>query len=527
MKKQGEECSQVARRSRRLRLILPSLFVGSVISACPVIAQITMQIPQQAVDTPKVAPVLKSVGIKFRASDSSLQGTTTTIVESVRTTAPANISPPTIFKPDILMPPLVAGFKGDSGNNGTPKTDSVKMELHSDSSPKAETRHTLLVEGTPTEASAANREKMAAPAVLEAPSQKAKPAAPIAMQLPLEAPLSSPAETKIQVSLDVPRTPQVVKIPSMTISNSVVIKTPQPASEAILPTPLPVPNLALNKLASPPKALPVVPSAPAAVEQPLLLNQQKIQFSLTDKPSMAPESSGFATAPVQSKPNAKPAEAVAETAPPRHVEARNDLPTVVALPVSRVSSVPASSESRQKELARSSAMTRQTGSSSSNQLHSTSGNLKTIEVLHRNSQTIEIGRPIARIDIQDESVCKALATEGTSIILMGLSKGQTTFTVWTAAGREEPATPESYRVNVCDAWAMESVENRTLQSIEKVQESLSELFPTAEIRLKSNSNGGLIIYGTAQSNEQARKISQLVRKAFLVPVIDRVAVVSP
>jgi Pilus formation protein N terminal region len=524
MLNQQEGCYRVVRRTRRLRLVLPSLFVGSLVFASPVLAQESMLVPPAAAESSNATPVLKSVGIKFGTSDMKSPRPTTTKSDVTRNAASAIIPPTTLVKPDILMPPLIAGPKSESASQEATKADSVKIELHSGSLPPAVQHPSLLIDGKTSETNTSNTEKGLAPPTLRTPTLEIKP---IAKQLPLIAPPANIAEQKTLVSADEKRTPQVVKIPGMTISKPKVIEPPKSASEGIPQASLPVQGLVASKPVNPSVVKNVVPSSPAVSVEPRSLNQENIQVRLTDEPSAAPNtlSPDIATSPL--KPAARTTASIPNAAPARPVKALNDLPAVVALPVSRVSSVPVSNESIQDELVRSPAMASQTASSPLGQPRSKPSNLKTVEVHYQNSQTIEIGRSVTRIDIEDESVCRALATKGTSIILMGLNKGQTIITVWSTSGYEETATSESYRINVCDAWAIDSVENHTLNSIASVQESLSQLFPSAEILLKSNSNGSLTIYGKAPSDEQARKIAQLVRKMFLVPVADRVAVISP
>jgi hypothetical protein len=67
--------------------------------------------------------------------------------------------------------------------------------------------------------------------------------------------------------------------------------------------------------------------------------------------------------------------------------------------------------------------------------------------------------------------------------------------------------------------------NRNL--LDEAQASLLELFPDSALTLRSHTNGSLSVLGKAQSNDQAKQIIQLVRKMFLVPVIDRIAVTTP
>jgi Flp pilus assembly secretin CpaC len=146
--------------------------------------------------------------------------------------------------------------------------------------------------------------------------------------------------------------------------------------------------------------------------------------------------------------------------------------------------------------------------------------------MHRDAQVLEISFPVARIEVDDETICKVLATESTNLLVLGIAKGTTILTVWPQSGSLD-LPPQRYRVSVRDAWSEDAADMRNRNLLDEAQASLLELFPDSALTLRSHTNGSLSVLGKAQSNDQAKQIIQLVRKMFLVPVIDRIAVTTP
>jgi hypothetical protein len=157
----------------------------------------------------------------------------------------------------------------------------------------------------------------------------------------------------------------------------------------------------------------------------------------------------------------------------------------------------------------------------------TARDIKPLEVIYRSVQTIELGRSLKNIEVEDESVCKAIITDATSVLVLGLNKGTSKLTIWSNSPESGFAEGQTYEVTVRDAWSPVAGDRRNVTTIEEAQLSLAEIFPSANVNLKSLSNGSLAVFGKADSNDQAKQIVQLVRKMFLVPVIDRIAVTTP
>ncbi len=550
----GEGHYRDASRSRLLRLMIPSLAVGVTLSSGFANAQLTMLVPPQSTESTSVAPVLKSVGIKFRSADMTKSEAPASVPLPAKTTSAENTSTHKSIKPDILLPPLVAGSSETPTNLDLPKKDAVKFSVPSDGSTQMKSLPSMLVTAKDNNVLPLAMDKSVAPSELPALLQGI-PTPPQTLQPQASPPATTIVEKKTQLTSESQRSPQVVKLPSMKVSSSMIVEAPKISSDEIAPTTKPAPSLVINKPSASPKPQ---PSNQIALqpkrEEPLASKENSVRTHLNDE-ALAPSTieTPLKLQSQSESPDEKLTSSTVEVPEKLGTDLKN-LPSVVALPVSRAQSITPSVETISKPVTPSPVASRKAAPTTATMpvaptnpttpaasttamtaiapmappvATSKRNQPKTVEVLYRNVETIDVGRPVSRIDIQDESVCKALATEGTNVILIGLAKGQTTIKIWPVTMDGEEATPESYKVSVNEAWKSETQDNRNLSSVEDVQETLLEMFPSSEIKLQSASNGSLIIFGKAESNEQARQIAQLVRKTFLVPVIDRIAVTSP
>ncbi len=136
---------------------------------------------------------------------------------------------------------------------------------------------------------------------------------------------------------------------------------------------------------------------------------------------------------------ALPGAPLAAPQPTRSI-AKSD-PTIVALPVSNVH--PMLPRDLPKNLPNAHDLNRTAPQSDSFDPAESDLSPKPVDVVHRTVKSLDIGRPIARIDIADEAVCKAMPTESTSVILMGISKGSTIVTVWPEGGSQRDGRPNA------------------------------------------------------------------------------------
>ena len=147
-----------------------------------------------------------------------------------------------------------------------------------------------------------------------------------------------------------------------------------------------------------------------------------------------------------------------------------------------------------------------------------------VELVYRDVQSLQLVGVIEKVLVDDETVCKAMISESKEIMLLGVGQGKTRVKVVMAS--KDSSVPNIHFINatVREAWSTTSPQQ--VSTFAKATQSISELFPTARIAIRTNENGSLTLFGRTDSEEQAKQIASLVRKMFLVPIQDRIAVAT-
>ena len=131
--------------------------------------------------------------------------------------------------------------------------------------------------------------------------------------------------------------------------------------------------------------------------------------------------------------------------------------------------------------------------------------------------TIDLSGKLVAVAVQDESVCKALHNERT-VSLVGNQVGTTLVQIWTA---DLGNKPQVIRVNVSQPWGKVQATRSDVNSIKQV---IAQGFPRSDVNIVSKDDGTFEVRGTTDSEESARRILELVRKLYLVPVKDKLTV---
>jgi hypothetical protein len=147
-----------------------------------------------------------------------------------------------------------------------------------------------------------------------------------------------------------------------------------------------------------------------------------------------------------------------------------------------------------------------------------------VELTYRDAHVVKLPGIVRKVDIEDESVCRAMSSDPSGIMLLGVGCGKTNVKVWMSTSAEAAPSVRVIRVAVNEAWSAASLQRGT--TLAEATQLIIELFPTSRIAIRSNENGSLTIFGRTDNDEQAKQIASLVRKMFLVPIEDRIAVVS-
>ena len=143
--------------------------------------------------------------------------------------------------------------------------------------------------------------------------------------------------------------------------------------------------------------------------------------------------------------------------------------------------------------------------------------IATVELECLTATNMDLPSKLMAIAVQDESVCKVLQTERT-LSLVGNQVGTTLIQIWTAEFGEKP---QIVRVNVSQPWGkMQATKNE----VKDIKQVIAQGFPRAEVNIVSKEDGMIEVRGTTDSEESARRILELVRKLYLVPVKDKLTV---
>ena len=140
-----------------------------------------------------------------------------------------------------------------------------------------------------------------------------------------------------------------------------------------------------------------------------------------------------------------------------------------------------------------------------------------IELESLTATNIDLTGKLTGLAVQDESVCKVIQSDRT-VSLVGNQVGTTLVQIWAADLGEKP---QVIRVNVTQKKGRVQTGRDDVKDIKQV---IAQNFPRAEVNITNLSDGGIEVRGTTESEESAKRILELVRKVYLVPVKDKLVV---
>jgi hypothetical protein len=131
-------------------------------------------------------------------------------------------------------------------------------------------------------------------------------------------------------------------------------------------------------------------------------------------------------------------------------------------------------------------------------------------------RAVQVPGTISRLHVVDSSVCQVVCN-GNRLFIVADQPGQTII----EANMGKNQKPLHMKVVVERPWARGKSASVNLDQMQAI---VSHLAPTAEITVQPSDEGSLIVTGFAQSNQQAKKVLEAIRKMVLVPVVDQVEV---
>ena len=139
-----------------------------------------------------------------------------------------------------------------------------------------------------------------------------------------------------------------------------------------------------------------------------------------------------------------------------------------------------------------------------------------MQIESQSMRALHVKGSISKIHIVDGSVCRVVAN-GSRLFLVGDQPGETVVEVTS----DRSSKPTYVKVSVVKPW---QVASKSSVGVDEIQGVISHLVPDAEIEVKPQADGTLIVKGMVDSNDQARKIIGSIRKMVLVPVVDALEV---
>ena len=140
-----------------------------------------------------------------------------------------------------------------------------------------------------------------------------------------------------------------------------------------------------------------------------------------------------------------------------------------------------------------------------------------IELESLAATNIDLTGKLTGLAVQDESVCKVIQSDR-MVSLVGNQVGSTLVQIWTADLGDKP---QIVRVNVTQKKGQIQTGHDDVKNIKQV---IAQNFPRAEVNIINLQDGGIEVRGATESEESAKRILELIRKVYLVPVKDKLTV---
>lgn len=138
-----------------------------------------------------------------------------------------------------------------------------------------------------------------------------------------------------------------------------------------------------------------------------------------------------------------------------------------------------------------------------------------VNVDSQSTQEIPIDFPIRNVIVRDESICRAMSSNG-CVFIVGLSTGESIVEVKSADDR-----PSRYlRVKVASPWQRTS----STADLEQLSHAIQPLSPNGVVSVRALDDGSIVVQGKVESKETAKRIMELTRKLILVPVVDKLEI---
>lgn len=131
-------------------------------------------------------------------------------------------------------------------------------------------------------------------------------------------------------------------------------------------------------------------------------------------------------------------------------------------------------------------------------------------------RALQVTGTISRLHVIDSSICQVVCN-GNRLFIVADQTGETMIEV----NMGKLHKPMYIQVVVQRPWARSASAS---VSLEQMQAIVTRLAPSADVTVQPTKEGDLVVSGFAESNQQAKKVLEAIRKMVLVPVIDRIEI---
>lgn len=141
-----------------------------------------------------------------------------------------------------------------------------------------------------------------------------------------------------------------------------------------------------------------------------------------------------------------------------------------------------------------------------------------LRVSVKDSVTLSSVEPIRALSVEHEDICQVLQSSDKTCSVIGLREGETRVALISEVNGQRQVQVHQVTVGNAKSQANDSGSLAT-----GISQTISQLYPKSRVKV-STRGSQLVVGGTVDSNETAKKILSLVRKTTLSPVVDELQV---
>jgi hypothetical protein len=347
----------------------------------------------------------------------------------------------------------------------------------------------------------------------EAPSAP-KPSMPSAMptSLPMPAPLPMPSQLMMPAPMALPTgmTPSIDRAPSVAPAERVMVETEARVEDSIPATPAPPLPFELTL----PAPIPVAAPKPVALPDPIPM---ALAPAIPPLLNAVPTADALTTPRTTSPVDTAPTETTSESS--QRIDADSSNTDTSNVETSNVDTSVATDEATLHDAPPPPKRTMQLAPPTTAPVRMYSeqelAQALSVEMESQSAREIQVDVAIQGITVSDESVCRALASDG-RVFLVGGQLGETVVEVKPVDG----SPSRLLKVKVIAPWQS----SHGVADLDQLLHAIRPLSPNGNLTIRAQNDGSLLVQGKVDNQDTARRVMELTRKLILVPVVDKLEI---